>query len=328
MGHGNDSRRCHPVRRTDNEVMRLCFLLFLLASPASAWWCEGHEIVALIAESHLSPAALAGVNALLKSQPIDAAVRRFCQNRPDDLMADASSWADDVKKSEQTGAWHYMDVPLSQKHGDLEPWCKPVGPLNNGEERSGCILSALRYNLNILHNDKESDTERAKALRYLIHLVGDLHQPLHTTANNDQGGNCTPIQFFSDPKITNLHSVWDGMIVNRDLLPQGASVPDVARKLDSQFVSKLKDWTKHGIDFDKWAMESHELAQKVVYGKLEPRVTPEAFNQYEVCKDHAQKYTNLHIKTDTAYQEAAAPIVEEQLAKAGYRLAEVLNQIW
>ena len=75
-------------------------------------------------------------------------------------------------------------------------------------------------------------------------------------------------------------------------------------------------------------MESHELAQKLVYGKLEPKVVPEPFNKYENCKEHTQRYTDLHIKTDAAYQESAAPVVEEQLAKAGYRLAEVLNQIW
>ncbi len=309
-------------------MIRLWFLALLLASPASAWWCEGHQIVALISESHLSPAALAGVNALLKSQPVDPATRRGCQNGPADLMADASTWADDVKKSDRTGSWHYMDIPLGQKKGDIEQWCKPVGPLNNDQDRTGCILSALRYNLNILHDSKESDTERATALRYLIHLVGDLHQPLHTTANNDQGGNCTPAQFFADPKITNLHSIWDGMIVNRDLLLQGAAVPDVARSLDAKFGSKYKDWTKHGIDFDGWARESHELAQKYVYGKLEPKVTAEAFDPAATCKDHAQRYTDLHIKIDSAYQEAAAPIVEEQLAKAGYHLAEVLNQIW
>jgi len=308
--------------------MRLLFLFLLLASPASAWWCEGHEVIALIAKNHLTPAALAGVTALLQSQPIGPEVRRFCQNRPDDLMADASTWADDVKKAEQTGTWHYMDIPLGQKHGEIEQWCKPVGPQDNGKDRTGCILSALRYNLNILHNDKESDAERAKALRYLIHLVGDLHQPLHTTANNDQGGNCTAIQFFSDAKITNLHSVWDGMIFNRDMVPQGASLPEVAGTLDRKFESKLHHWTKQGISFDKWAMESHELAQKYVYGKLLPKVVAEPFNPDVRCKNHSDESLALHLQINAAYQEEAAPIVEEQIAKAGYRLAEVLNQVW
>lgn len=310
------------------SLMRPFLFLFLLACPASAWWCEGHEVIALIARNHLSPAALAGVTALLQSQPIDPALRRFCQNRPDDLMADASSWADDVKKSEQTGSWHYMDIPLGEKHNDLEKWCKPVGPADNGQERTGCLLSALRYNLNVLHNDKESDAERAKALRYLIHLVGDLHQPLHTTANNDQGGNCTPIQFLSDPKITNLHSVWDGMIFNRDLNPPGTSLTDVAATLDQKFEPQLKHWSKSGINFEKWVWESHEVAQKTVYGKLIPKITAEPFDEFSACKVHSEKYSALHLQVTPLYQESVAPVLEEQIAKAGYRLAEVLNQVW
>ena len=308
--------------------MRVCFFFLLLASPASAWWCEGHEVIALIARNHLTPAALAGVTALLQSQPIGPEIRRFCPNRPNDLMADASTWADDVKKSEQTGTWHYMDIPLGQKNGDIEQWCKPVGPIDNGKERTGCILSALRYNLNVLHNDKESDAERAKALRYLIHLVGDLHQPLHTTANNDQGGNCTAIQFFSDAKITNLHSVWDGKIFNRDMVPPGASLPEIASTLDRKFNSKMEHWTKHSISFDKWAWEGHELAQKTVYGKLTPKVAVEQFNEEVRCKDHSDQSLALHLQVTPAYMESAAPVVEEQITKAGYRLAEVLNQVW
>ncbi len=308
--------------------MRLTFFLLLCASPASAWWCEGHQTIALIAKSHLTPAALAGVTALLQSQPVDSELRRFCQNPSADLLADASTWADDVKKTELTGTWHYMDIPLGWKHGELEQWCKPVGPLDNGKERAGCILSALRYNLNILHNDKETDAERAKALRYLVHLVGDLHQPLHTTANNDQGGNCTAVQFFSDPKITNLHSVWDGMIFNRDLFPPASSIPEIAAKLDTQFASKRHHWTKHGIAFDQWALESHEIAQKDVYGKLLPKVAAEPFNEFARCKDRSDATLAQHLKVDAPYQQNAGPVVEEQIAKAGYRLAEVLNQVW
>ena len=309
-------------------LTRAIALLFLSCVPACGWWCEGHAVIALIARDHLSPATLERVNALLTSQPVDPTIRRFCQDRPLDPMADASTWADDVKKSEQTGSWHYMDIPLGAKHGSPEQWCKPVGPASNGQDRTGCILSALRYNLNVLHNEKESDSERAKALRYLIHLVGDLHQPLHTTANNDQGGNCTAVLFFSDPKLTNLHSVWDGMILNRDMVPPGTSLSEAAKSLDQKFESKRKSWTKHSIDFDKWAWEGHELAQKVTYGNLQPRVIPEEEDRNVRCKDHAETTAALHLTIDSSYQQAAAPVVEEQLAKAGYRLAEVLNQVW
>lgn len=308
--------------------MRTFLLALMLASPAWGWWCEGHEMVALIAENHLSPAALAAVTALLKSQPVDSSVQHFCKDTPNDAMARASTWADDVKKAEGTGTWHYMDMPLGMKHGELDPYCKPVAPSLNGGPRTGCVLSALRYNLNILHDDKESDSERAKALRYLIHLVGDMHQPLHTTANNDQGGNCVPIQFFSDPKIANLHSVWDGMILVREMNAKGRTVAQMADDLDREYRKQGAEWTKHGTEFEKWLWEGHAIAQNVTYGGLKPKIPVEQYQERPNCKVEAEKNGALHLHTDEEYQRKAVPVIEEQIAKAGYRLAEVLNEVW
>jgi hypothetical protein len=107
---------------------------------------------------------------LLSGYP--ALIPRACKDTQTDLMAIASTWADDVKKSEKTGSWHYMDIPMGLKKGDPEEFCSPIGPSENGGERPGCILSALRSMVNILHSEKESDEEKATALRYLIHLVG------------------------------------------------------------------------------------------------------------------------------------------------------------
>ncbi len=189
--------------------------LTITAAPAFGWWCEGHETVALIAEKHLTPVAQAAATKLLQDNPSQNP--RACQDTTTDSLALASTWADDAKGPENTAYWHYLDIPLGLKKGDPETYCEPIGPSMNGGQRPGCVLSALRYAVNVLHSKDEPDAEKAKALRYLIHLVGDLHQPLHTTSNNDRGGNCTPVQFFDDPKIANLHSVWDGMIINRDL---------------------------------------------------------------------------------------------------------------
>ena len=307
-------------------MKRLLLLGLLAASPASAWWCEGHEVVALIAEKNLNPRALAAAMKLLKSQLVDSSLPRFCKDMVPDLMADASTWADDVKKTEQTGTWHYMDLPLGLKKGDAETYCEPVGPSKNGGARPGCILSALRYNLNILHDEKESDAERAKALRYLIHLVGDLHQPLHTTANNDQGGNCTMVRFFEDPKPENLHSVWDGMMFTHD--QKGRPLTQVAQDIDERFHARAAGWTKKGPEFEKWLWEGHKVAQEVVYGDLEPRVTVERYEAKPDCSAEKEKTTALHIQIGTGYETKATPIIEEQIAKAGYRLAEVLNEIW
>ena len=182
--------------------------------------------------------------------------------------------------------------------------------------------------VNILHSEKESDEEKATALRYLIHLVGDLHQPLHTTSNNDQGGNCTPVQFFDEPKTSNLHSVWDGMAFNRDLAARNEKLSDFVDRIDRQYASKRGGWIKNAPEFDKWAMEGHAIAQKVVYGDLDPKPPVEKYDPKPECKVERDRVGALHIAARDAYEKAAAPVIEEQLAKAGYRLAEILNIIW
>lgn len=307
-------------------MLKLIPLFLFATSPGWAWWCEGHQVTALIASKHLSANAQAALNKLLKENP--AGVLPSCKTGVDSPMAVASTWADDVKKSEFTGTWHYMDIPLGLKKGDPETYCEAIGPSVNGGDRPGCILSALRYAVNVLHSEKETDPEKAQALRYLIHLVGDLHQPLHTTANNDQGGNCTPVQFFDDPKIANLHSVWDGMMFNKNLAARNLTLEQLADSLDKQFESKRKGWIKNAPEFDKWAMEGHSIAQNAVYGKLEPKPPVEPYNPKPVCNAERERFGALHIKVADSYQTAAAPVIEEQIAKAGYRLAEILNVIF
>ena len=304
----------------------LILLLSLAVSPAFGWWCEGHEVVALIAEKHLNPEALAAVNQLLRDNPSD--VPRACADPTTDLMALASTWADDVKSTENTAFWHYLDIPRGLKKGDPETYCEPIGPSNNGGQRPGCVLSALRYAVNVLHSKDESPNEKAKALRYLIHLVGDLHQPLHTTSNNDRGGNCTPVQFYDNPKIANLHSVWDGMILNRDLTARNEDILKLAADLDQHYQSGRAGWIKNAPQFDKWAWESHVLADKIVYDDLNPDPPIEKIDPKADCKVVADGFGALHIKLADEYQSATVPVMEEQLAKAGYRLAAILNLIF
>jgi len=307
-------------------ILRLFALILFCSAPALGWWCEGHEAVAFIAEKHMSPAATAAVMKLLKDYP--AATPRACQDATTDLMAIASTWADDTKRDEKTGSWHYMDIPLGLKKGDPETYCEAIGPSVNGSDRPGCILTALRSMVNILHSDKETDEEKAKALRYLIHFVGDLHQPMHTTSNNDQGGNCTPIQFFDEPRMSNLHSVWDGMVLNKDLAMRKETLAQLVDRVDNEFAPKRAAWTKNAPEFDKWAWEGHELAQKVAYADLEPKPPIEQYDPKPDCKIEREHFGPLHISASDSYEKAAAPAVEEQLAKGGYRLAAILNLIW
>lgn len=283
-------------------------------------------MVALIAEKHLTQSAKTAVFALLNQYPVETPA--FCKETVKDRVATASAWADNVREEEKTGKWHYMDIPLGLKKGDPDDFCEPIGASFNGGERPGCILSALRHTVNVLHSDKESPEEKVKALRYLIHFVGDLHQPLHTTSDNDRGGNCMPVQFFDDPKTTNLHAVWDGVIFNRDLAAKHETLPEFADELDRKFASKRAEWVKNPFQFEKWAWEGHLLAQHVVYGDLDPKPPVESLDPHVDCKAQLNEFGALHIKIGDAYQADAAPVVEEQIAKAGYRLAEILNSLW
>ncbi len=312
--------------RKVSSLARFFPLALFACSPAFGWWCEGHEVVALIAEKHLSPTARNAVFTLLNQFPVASAP--FCRETLDDPLALASTWADVVRDNEKTGSWHYMDIPLGLRKGDPEKFCEPIGPSNNGGPRPGCVLSALRYAVNVIHSDKETPEEKVKALRYLIHLVGDLHQPLHTTSDNDRGGNCMPIQFFDDPKIANLHGVWDGMIFNRDFAGKNETTSQIAAELDQKFLPERAAWIKNAPQFDKWAWEGHLLAQKVVYGDLNPKPPVEDLDPHLDCQAQLNEFGALHIKIGDAYQSEAAPVVEEQIAKAGYRLAEILNSLW
>src|SRR5271157_1467643 len=95
----------------------------LLSASAFGWGCEGHEMVALIARAHLTPQVSAEVDRLLRASPIDPALNRFCKDRPSDLMADSATWADDVKNTEKTGDWHFIDIPRAVTSGDAAKWC-------------------------------------------------------------------------------------------------------------------------------------------------------------------------------------------------------------
>jgi hypothetical protein len=243
-------------------------------------------------------------------------------------MAIASTWADDAKNTEQTAAWHFMNIPMNLKKGDPEKYCEAVGPSHNGGPRPGCVVSALRSTVDILLNKDESGDEKAKALRYLIHFAGDLHQPLHTTSNNDVGGNCLPVQFFDQPGPANLHAAWDGLIIERELTARHETVAQFASDIDQRFASKRAEWTKNAPQFDKWAWETHLLANQVAYGDLTPEPGPEALQPAPDCDAEKARLAALHIKIDDAYEREAMPVIEMQIAKAGYRLGAILNALW
>lgn len=312
------------------------FLIALLATlpgwaSARAWGCRGHEVIALIAEAHLTPHARSAALRLLSDNPIATGLPRSCPDIRLDPFVDASTWADDIRGIRpDTTRWHFIDIPRGARKEDLERFCPP---------EEGCILTALPAELNILRNPRASPQARAEALRFVIHLAGDIHQPLHAATNDDRAGNCVPVAYFGrNPQLTdpwrgdyspNLHQVWDVEIIAR--WSRGRTLQEVVRRLDAQFRTRAAAWLFQPADFDTWAWEAHELAEFVAYGRLPRPIAIEPPRRVRTCLDNhsvSTRMLRLRERLSSDYQDAAVPVVERQLAKAGVRLAALLNSIW
>jgi hypothetical protein len=312
-------------------ALLLSTFLFCTPSLARAWGCEGHQVVALIAERNLTPHALASAKQILREGPIDPSLNRYCKQGPSDPLADASTWADDIRALRpETGPWHYIDIPLGSARGEIAKFC----PLPES-----CVTAVITAQWAVLRSPGMDPQKTADALRFLIHFVGDLHQPLHAATSNDQGGNCVPVAFFdalpqlrnqeTESYVPNLHGVWDTNILAR--MTKGKTADQVASELDQSFRSRITRWKTGSADVDRWAWESYQLAERKVYGKLPVRIPHESPQSVKSCAadNHVSaRMLKLNERLEQPYQDLAAPVVKEQIAKAGARLALLLNELW
>ena len=319
------------------SLLALTGFFAVAPTPAKAWGCEGHQIVALLARVHLTPVATNAIDQLLRDNPVEVN-SQFCKGAGD-LMANVASWADNVRNVEKTGLWHYIDIPLAEhpvpdsQQSQISKWCDPVDQASTvapTKDRTGCVVTAIDFEAKILADPAKTSAERAAALRYIIHFIGDMHQPLHSADNNDRGGNCTTLQFFSDARPSNLHSIWDTRMIVRHLTEGKLNPPQYATAIDAEFAPTWKQISQ-GTPAD-WAWESHSVAERVTYGALKPAVpveTPDPVHPGltgdEGCNAERSKVAALHITIGDDYYKLALPATERQLAKGGYRLAAFLN---
>ena len=282
-------------------------------------------MIALMTRSQLTPAASAAVDKLLKDNPISAELSRFCKDRPTDILADLSTWADDARKAENTGAWHYVDIPMSLRQipasgTSVDQWCH-----EEGKPDSGCVTSAIHDQLAVLKDLTKSGSDRARALRYVVHFMEDLHQPLHDSDNNDQGGNCTTIHYLKDEKPANLHGIWDYRILQTEMarrkLTQGAFVAEI----EAEFAPNRAKWAKEKFDPATWAWEGHLLAVKYTYGLLKPAIPVAEPGPAANCDAERTKVAALNIAIGDEYINQSLPAIREQLAHSAARLANLLN---
>jgi hypothetical protein len=245
-----------------------------LTLPAFGWGPEGHSLVARIAETQLTPAAKARVLEILG---------------PSRTIASVASWADEIRPTRrETSAWHFVDIPITHAHFDPERDCA----------KGDCVISVISRFRGVLRDPATTPEARLEALEFLIHFVGDMHQPLHSSNNEDRGGNSVRVEFHD--RQSNLHSLWDSGMLGR-LAPEN----DLFPALSQEAAKKRKKWAKGTVT--EWAEESHKAGRKIVYGKL-----PKAA-------------AGQPVTIDARYEAASLPVLREQLERAGVRLAWVLN---
>jgi hypothetical protein len=177
----------------------------------------------------------------------------------------------------------------------------------------------------------------ALALLFVIHFVGDLHQPLHTTTNNDRGANCLPVTFFGTAPTEqppgvwrpNLHGVWDTEQVQKVM--SGRSVLQFANYLDRKYSTQMQNELYRNANILNWTWQSHRLAVVVAYGDLAQPVIAERPLTISKCTDDnnvGQRLNNLHETVDATYFSQSGRVIEMQLARAGVRLAMIVNALW
>jgi len=324
----------HLVFARAASVLAIAATVLCVPVPAWPWGCEGHETIALVAQKHLTAHARRTVKDLLEPLPIDPRLQRSCHPAGLDPLANVSTWADDVRGDDAspfhgTGRWHFIDIPRNAAPDDLKTSC----PLP-----AGCVTAAIEDQLTKLRAHRTDRRRAAEALMFIIHLVGDLHQPLHCATNGDSGGNCVPVAYFgSEPRLSpahpendvyepNLHAVWDTNIIRR--IVGHRSPAWFADFLDHRFRSQWALWQQDPIDLERWARESHQVAEETAYGKLPTPMPVQPRQRRAGCSRIAERMLRLHERLGQRYHDAVVPVVEEQLAKAGIRLAMILNRLW
>jgi hypothetical protein len=243
-----------------------------LPSPAFAWGKTGHRVVGAIADPLLTPTARTAVRRILGVETMAEA-----SNWPDFMRADSAPYW-----QRESTPWHYVTVPHGQNYAQVTP------------PAEGDAVTALRRFSATVQDSAAPISERQAALRFIIHIVGDLHQPLHTGNGTDKGGNEVQVTFFGRP--TNLHSVWDSGLIDDEQL----SYSELAAWLSARITpADRRAWTS--IDPTVWITESAALRDQIYPA------------------DPALSFGYV-------YQNKAR--VEQRLEMGGVRLANYLNALF
>ncbi|GGZ18285.1 endonuclease [Echinicola pacifica] len=253
-----------------NHFLALCLSLFVVGN-SFGWGKTGHRVVGQIAEWHLSNKALKNIGQILGPES----------------LAMSANWMDEIRSDNAysyTYTWHYLTVHEGR------------GYQPELQEKDGDAYEVMQKLIDELKNHPLSDNKKAENIRMLVHIVGDLHQPLHVGTGEDKGGNEVDVYYFNQK--TNLHTVWDSKIIDHQQLSFTEWSAHLNRRADQKTVDKLQ-----AAPFSQWLSEAVQL-RAIVYNLPESK------------------------RLSYRYDYETVSIIEERLLAGGIRLAGILNDIY
>ena len=275
-----------------SALVLVCLVTLFSNLDLLAWGGQGHRIVGLVAADRLSPVARKNVEWLLDRQS----------------LADVANWADTLTGEQtQTAPWHYVNIPHETPLYDRERDCPPqpgVKPGTRNDRWRDCVVDRIAYWEERLGNAELDRADRATALKFVVHFIGDLHQPLHASGVA-AGGNNIKVRVFGQedcsndpakPFPCNLHSVWDSRLISRKNLDDQTYVAELKKLIASRNFGSQPAGTA-----TQWANESVKLAIQAI------------------VKDGEN--------IDESYYRRNITVIDERMALAGVRLASELNRI-
>jgi S1/P1 Nuclease len=334
--------RAHHAR----TVLGALFVLtvWTLAPPRAAGWSAGgHRVVANIAYDRLDPAIRTGIVDVLRQH--EDFKKNFADRMPDDIRTSdtqeqerwiflqAAIWPDLIRSNPKyhKETWHFINRPFFLSAHDkavmqdlIHPNLKTTLPqplTTSAREHLNCI-QAFKLCVRELTDADSTDPERAIAFCWLLHIGGDIHQPMHSTSlvsrgrfhqsEGDRGGNGIKIK-----QGKNLHSYWDGLLGNEQ--PLNDIKGRAADILKSDTIKQAAEKAAEQLSVEKWVQESHDLARKFAYHELILK---------EVADGEAEPQKKLHsVDLPEEYRKEAGRRAQLRVAQAGYRLAEILRDI-
>ncbi|MFD0795319.1 S1/P1 nuclease [Mucilaginibacter litoreus] len=264
------------MKKNKFKIILLALALFYLPFQSMAWGTNGHRISGQIADSYLTPKARKAIQAILGTESI----------------AMTSNWADFIKSDPQykyLSEWHYIDFDKQYTYPEMQAFLK--------QDTATDAYTKLNFLIAELKKKNLPNKNKLLALRMLIHIVEDVHQPMHTAHTDDKGGNDIHLTWFNNP--TNLHSIWDSQLIDFQQL----SYTEYAAWINHTTAAQRAEWQKAPIS--QWLFESSQIATKIYAGVK----NDDKINGY--------KYNFDYIAT-----------LNNQLLKGGVRLAGLLNQIF